>query len=140
MRNARDSGEAVADLLLDELGELDRVERAGNSQQHDREAVDIELADPRPADLVGQLADLVLDGRLHVQRRFVYVRPPGKADAHPAVAFIGLRGHLDHPRHGGNDLLDNLRDEALHHNGVRAFVFGAYGDGGQLDAGQQIDL
>ena len=45
LRNARDSSEPLADLVFDERGEFDGLEVARDAEDHDGEAVDVELAD-----------------------------------------------------------------------------------------------
>ena len=105
--------EAVADLVLDQLRQLDRVEARGDPEDHDREARDVELAHARPHDLVGQLVDLRLDARLELDRGRVEVGPPPEAHADLALALGRLGRDLDRAGDGRDDLLDDLRHEPL---------------------------
>jgi len=121
----RDVGETVADLVLDQLGELYGVQVAGDPQQDHRKTGNVEFGDPGPYDVLGQLVDLVFQLGQDVQRGRVDVGAPDEADADPAVPLRRLGRHLLHAGDGADDLLDDLGDQALHHLRAGPFVFPA---------------
>jgi hypothetical protein len=95
---------------------------------------DVEFADARSDDVIGQFADLVLQCCLDVDRGVVERGPPPEGDLDAAVAFVGGRGHLLDTGDGRDDLLDNLRDLPFHDQRVGTLELGPYSQGRKLDA------
>jgi hypothetical protein len=137
--NTRDVGEAVANLVLDQLREFHGIEIAGDAEQDNRKAGDVELGDPGPHDVLGKLVDLVFQLGLDIQRGRVDVRAPHEADADAAVALGRLGHHVLNAWHGADDLFDDLGDQALHDLRACPLVPRADGKRRQLDVGKEID-
>ena len=139
LRHTGDSGEAVTDLVFNQLRQFHGVQVTGDSQQDDRKTGDIKLPDPGPHNVFGELVDLVFEFTLDIQSGRINTRTPGKTDPDTAAPLGRLRRHFLDARHRRNDLFNDLGDQPLHDLGTGPFVLGSDGQCRQFNVGQQVN-
>src|SRR5690606_20911238 len=104
LRDARDTGESIADVVIHQRRELDGVEVARESDDHDGEAGCVELPKLWAHDILGQLAHLVFQTGAHLDGSGVDVGAPTEGHPNFTAPFGRGRRKLLDTGNGGDDL------------------------------------